>query len=92
MTAWVHKDGGTINQEKLTGIQQAWDCEEMKDECTVRLDGPERDYWLGSEIGRLGGYEFQGAVYGIDGANQGGKNGGGLLQVREGQTKINQQE
>ena len=51
MTAWVHKDCETINQEKLTGIQQAWDCEEMKDECTVRLNGPERDYWLGSEIG-----------------------------------------
>ena len=81
MTAWVHKDGGTINQEKLTGIQQAWDCEEMKDECTVRLDGPERDYWLGSEIGRLGGYEFQGAVYGIDGANQGGKMGAGCCRL-----------
>ena len=24
-------------------------------------------YWVGSEVGRIGGYEFQGAVFGIDG-------------------------
>ena len=47
----------------------------------VRLNGPERDYWLGSEIGRLGGYEFQGAVYGIDGANQEGKMGAGCCRL-----------
>ena len=81
MTAWVHKDCEMISQEKLVSIQQAWDCEEMKDECTVRLNGSERDYWLGSEIGRLGGYGFQGAVYGIDGANQDGKMGAGCCRL-----------
>jgi len=27
-----------------------------KDECQVRLTGIEREYWMGTEIGRLGGY------------------------------------
>jgi len=33
-----------------------------KDECQVRLKGRERDYWMGTEIGLLGGYGFQGQV------------------------------
>jgi len=31
-----------------------------KDECQVRLEGRECDYWMGTEIGMLGGYGFQG--------------------------------
>ena len=31
-----------------------------KDECQVRLKGRERDYWIGTEIGMLGGCGFQG--------------------------------
>jgi len=27
-----------------------------KDECQVRLTGIEREYWMGTEISRLGGY------------------------------------
>jgi len=30
-----------------------------KDECQIRLIGIERDYWMGTEIGRLGGYSFR---------------------------------
>ena len=33
-----------------------------KDECQMRLKGRERDYWIGTEIGMLGGYGFQGQV------------------------------
>ena len=33
-----------------------------KDECQVRLKGRERDYWMGTVIGMLGGYGFQGQV------------------------------
>ena len=28
----------------------------------MRLKGRKRDYWMGTEIGMLGGYEFQGQV------------------------------
>jgi len=50
-----------------------------KDECQVRLTGIEREYWMGTEIGRLGGYGFRGTVTASDGSNQtGGKMGAGM--------------
>jgi len=33
-----------------------------KDECQVRLTGIEREYWMGTEICRLGGDGFRGTV------------------------------
>jgi hypothetical protein len=45
----------------------------------MNLDGLERDFWLGSEIRRLGGYEFKGTVYGIDGVNQDGRDLVGVI-------------
>jgi len=45
-----------------------------KDECQVRLTGIELDYWMGTDIGRLGGYGFRGTGTAGDGSNQkGGK-------------------
>ena len=57
----------TATQETLERLEQAWSCADEKDECEVRLEGLERNFWVGSEVGRIGGYEFQGAVFGIDG-------------------------
>jgi hypothetical protein len=28
----------------------------------------ERDYWMGTEVGQLQGYGFQGAIFGVDGS------------------------
>ena len=42
--------------------------------------GLERDYWLGSEAGRAGSYEFQGTVFGIDGSNHEGCMGSGCCR------------
>ena len=54
-----------------------------KDECQVRLTGIEREYWMGTEIGRLGGYGFRGTVTASDGSNQkGGKMGAGYVNLR----------
>jgi len=44
-----------------------------KDECQVRLTGVEREYWMGTEIGRLGGYGFRGTVTVGDRSNQKGR-------------------
>jgi hypothetical protein len=60
MTAWVHKECDIIEEEALTKLQEAWDSSEQKDECTVCLDDLERAYWMGTEVGLLGGYGFQG--------------------------------
>jgi len=48
-----------------------------KDECQVRLKGKERDYWMGTEIGMLGDYGFQGQVTAGDGSDKKGKMGAG---------------
>jgi len=53
-----------------------------KDECQVRLKGRERDYWMGTEIGMLGGYGFQGQVTAVDGSDKQGKMGAGYDNSR----------
>jgi len=55
-----------------------------KDECQVRLTGIEREYWMGTEIGRLRGYGFRGTVTAGDGSNQkGGEMGVGYVNLRK---------
>jgi len=41
--------------------------------CQVRFTGIERKYWIGTEIGRLGGHGFRGTVTVGDESNQKGK-------------------
>lgn len=81
MTAWVHRDHCMVDQTAVESLQQAWECTEGKDECSVEMTGLERDYWLGSEAGRIGSYKFQGAVFGIDGSNHGGCMGSGCCRL-----------
>ena len=75
MTAWVHKESDIIEEEALTKLQEARDSSEQKDECTVCLDDLERAYWMGTEVGLLGGYGFQGVTLGVDGSCKDGKMG-----------------
>ncbi len=72
MTAWVHRECNSIEEEAITKLQEAWDSSEQKDECTVRLNDLEGAYWRGTEIGQLGGYGFQGVTLGVDGGGTGG--------------------
>ena len=37
------------------------------------LNDLERAYWMGTEIGQLGGYRFQGVTLGVDGSCKDGK-------------------
>jgi len=54
-----------------------------KDECQLQLTGIEWEYWMGTEISRLGGYGFRGTVTAGDGSNQeGGKMGAGHVNLR----------
>ena len=53
-------------------------------ECQVRLTDIEREYWMGTEIGRLGGCGFRGTVTAGDGSNQkGGKMGAGYVNLQK---------
>ena len=52
--------------------------EAKKDECRVELKGLEHDFWMGTEAGMLGVYNFQGVVLGGDGSNNTGRMGAGF--------------
>jgi hypothetical protein len=65
MTVWVHKECDIMEEEALTKLQEAWDSSEQKDECVVCLDDLERAYWMGTEVGLLGGYGFQGVTLAV---------------------------
>jgi len=45
---------GKAARKKAAGVLRG------KDECQVRLNVRERDHWMGTEIGMLGGYRFHG--------------------------------
>jgi len=55
-----------------------------KDEFQVQLTGIEREYWMGTEIGRFRGYNFRGTVTAGNGSNQkGGKIGAGYVNMQK---------
>jgi len=68
--------------EQKAALKKAAGLSGGKDECQVRLKGRERDYWMGTEIGMLGGYEFQGRVTAGDGPDKQGKMGSGYNNLR----------
>jgi len=82
-SCWVHKDL-TVTTNQVQALLTAARASGGKDECQVRLTGIEREYWMGTEIGRLGGYGFRGTVTAGDGSNQrGGKMGAGYVKLRK---------
>ena len=82
-SCWVHKDL-TVTTKQIQALLTAARVSGRKDECQVRLTGIEREYWMGTETGRLGGYGFRGTVTTGDGSNQkGGKMGAGYVNLRK---------
>jgi len=67
----VHQDL-TITTKQIQALLTAARASGGKDEYQIRLTGIEREYWMGTEIGRLGGYGFRGIVTAGDGSNQKG--------------------
>ena len=82
-SCWVHKDLN-VTTKQILALFTAARASGGKEECQVRLTGLEREYWMGTEIGRLGGYCLQGTVTAGDEFNQkGGKMGAGYVDLRE---------
>jgi len=82
-SCWVHKDL-TVTTKQIQALLTVARASGGKDECQVRLTGIEREYWMGTEIGRLGGYGFRGTVTAGDGSNQkGGKMGAGYVNLQK---------
>jgi len=72
-----------VADEQKAALKKAARVSGGKDECQVQLKGRERDYWMGTEIGMLGGYGFQGQVTAGDGTDKQGKMGAGCDNLRE---------
>jgi hypothetical protein len=49
----------------------------------ARMDDLEWDYWMGTEVGQLGGYGFQGAIFGVDGSCKDDTMGSGCCKFQE---------
>jgi len=82
-SCWVHKDL-IVTTKQIQALLTAARASGGKDERQVRLTGIEREYWMGTEIGRLGGYGFRGTVTAGDGFSQkGGKMGAGYVNLRK---------
>jgi len=82
-SCWVHKDL-TVTTKQIQAMLTAARASGGKDKCQVRLTGIEREYWMGTEIGRRGCYGFRGTVTAGDGSNQkGGKMGAGYVNLRK---------
>ena len=82
-SCWVHQDCHVADVQKAA-LKKAAGVSEVKDECQVRLKGREHDYWMGTEVGMLGGYGFQGQVTAGDGSDSDkqGKMGAGYNNLR----------
>ena len=81
---WVHKDL-TVTTKHIQALLTAARASGGKDKCQVRLTpGIEREYWMGTEIGRSGSYGFRGTVTAGNGSNQkGGKMGAEYVNLRK---------
>ena len=60
-SCWVQQDCHVADEQKAAS-KKAAGLSGGKNECQVRLKGRERNYWMGTEMGMLGGYGFQGQV------------------------------
>jgi len=71
-----------VADEEKAASKKAAGVPGRKDECQVRLKGRERDDWMGTEIGMLGDYGFQGQVTAGEGSDKKGKLGAGYNNLR----------
>jgi len=62
-----------VADEQTAALKKAAGVSGGKDGCQVRLKGRERDHWMGTDIGMLGGRGFQDQVTEGDGSDTQGK-------------------
>jgi ribonuclease HI len=82
MTAGVHTECDIMDEHALLRLQGAWENPQQKDECSARMDDLEWDYWMGTEVRQLGGYGFQGAIFGVDGSCKDATMGSGCCKFQ----------
>jgi hypothetical protein len=70
MECWVHQDIILDDDKAHQSVKEAWEHKDDKDELKIELQGLERQFWLGTEAGRLGCYDFSGETWAGDGSAQ----------------------
>jgi len=80
-SCWVQQDCHVADEQKAA-LKKAAGVSGGKDECQVRLKGKERDDWMGTEIGMLGGCGFHCQRTAGDGSDKQGKMGAGYNNLR----------
>jgi hypothetical protein len=79
MEVWVPKSGKSFSQESIEEVWETWRNDDPKDECKVQLEGPEEEWWTGTEMGLLRAYWFDGNVTTSDGSVGTGSMGTGFV-------------
>jgi hypothetical protein len=61
MECWTHAEvtDETIGGDRLQMIKASWECAAAKEECQIRLNQKEAQYWPGTEPGQLGVLGFK---------------------------------
>jgi hypothetical protein len=60
MEIWVPKSGSAPVPDRIEAVWEAWWRDSPKDEGTVKLEDPEKEWWTGTELGLLRAYHFPG--------------------------------
>ena len=68
MEIWIPKTGRTYSRENVETVWDAWRNDSPKDECRVHLEGPEKEWSAGTDLGLLRVYQFPGHVTTSDGS------------------------
>ena len=95
MEIWIPKDSGAYSGKDVEAVWDAWRNDTQKDECRVRLEGPEKEWWAGTELGLLRAYQFPGHVTASDGSVGMGSMGAGFVWLdrsRCGSERIGREE
>ena len=80
---WMHAEltDPEIGEDQLRMIKASWECIAAKDECQIKLNEREAQYWLGTEPGQLGVLGFRGVVAAADGSDSDGRMGAGFCTL-----------
>ena len=71
-----------IGEDRLRMMTASWECASAKDECQIRLNEREAQYWHDAEPGQLGVSGFKGVVAAAGGSDGQGRMGAGSCTLR----------
>jgi hypothetical protein len=79
MECWVHHDTILDDDKAHQSLKEAWEHEDNNDELKIELQGLGRQFWLGTEAGRLGCYNSPEETWAGDrSAHKGGMGAGSV--------------